>query len=85
MLNIDPKKFNFAKHKYTKTLGVLVDKNDSWKNHIDATCKKISKAIGLLRRVKNVITWKSETIIPDTSNALFWLVALWYGIVAQTI
>ena len=56
-ISIGPQNINRVKH--TKTPGVLVDENISWKNHIDATCKKISKAIGLLRRVKNVISIES--------------------------
>ena len=49
-ISIGPQNINRVKH--TKTLGVLVDENISWKNHIDAACKKISKAIGLLRKLK---------------------------------
>ena len=43
----------------SKTLGILIDENINWKNHIDATCKKISKAIGLLRRTKNIISFET--------------------------
>ena len=43
----------------TKTLGVLIYEKIIWNNHIDATCKKISKAIGVLRRVKNFISLES--------------------------
>ena len=45
--------------KETKTLGVLIDKNITWKNDIKATCTKISKAIGMMRQVKNVISNES--------------------------
>ena len=43
----------------SKTLGILIDENINWKNHIDATCKKITKAIGLLRRTKNIISFET--------------------------
>ena len=33
---------------YIKHLGVLVDKNLTWKYHIDAITAKISKTIGLI-------------------------------------
>ena len=33
---------------YLKYLGVLVDKNLTWKYHIDAIAAKISKTIGLI-------------------------------------
>lgn len=50
----------------TKTLGVLVDGNISWKSHIDATCKKLSKAIGIMRRVKNIISNESLKLLYNT-------------------
>ena len=50
---------NISRVKETKTLGVLVDENITWKNHIVATCKKISKTIGMMRRVKSVISNES--------------------------
>ena len=31
-----------------KSLGLIIDKNISWSNHIDMKCKKISSAIGAL-------------------------------------
>ena len=40
----------------TKTLGVFIDENISWKTHIEHVCKKVSKGIGVLRRVKDVIS-----------------------------
>ena len=50
---------NISRVKETKTLGVLVDENITWKNHIEATCKKISKTIGMMKRVKSVISNES--------------------------
>ena len=44
---------NISRVKETKTLGVLVDENITWKNHIEATCKTNSKTIGMMRRVKS--------------------------------
>lgn len=39
----------------TKTLGVLVDENITWRNHIDHVAKKAAKGIGLLRRSKDLL------------------------------
>ena len=39
----------------TKTLGVLVDENITWGNHIDYVAKKAAKGIGLLRRSKDLL------------------------------
>ena len=36
----------------TKTLGIVVDDQLLWKNHLDATIAKVSKRIGILRRMK---------------------------------
>ena len=35
-----------------KTLGVVVDDQLLWKNYVDATISKVSKGIGMLRRIK---------------------------------
>ena len=39
-----------------KVLGVIIDENLKWNEHNDAQCKKISKAIALLRRAKQFVT-----------------------------
>ena len=41
-------------HRVTKTkfLGVIIDENLSWKNHIDAISKTISRNIGVINKVK---------------------------------
>ena len=50
---------NISRVKQTKILGVLVDENITLKNHIEARCKKISKTIGMRRRIKSVISNES--------------------------
>ena len=54
----DPKKVNIVlddipinQVSSTKFLGVLVDKKLNWKIHINTVCKKISKSIGILRKL----------------------------------
>ena len=41
--------------KSSKLLGVTVDETLSWGDHIDQTCKKISRKIGLVRHLRPVI------------------------------
>ena len=41
-----------------KILGVHIDDNLSWKNHVDYTCTKISRLIGLLNRLKYYVSKK---------------------------
>ena len=36
-------------------IGVYVDENLSWNTHIDGVCKKISSALGLIKRIRNFV------------------------------
>ena len=40
---------------HTKSLGLIIDDNLQWKNHINSICKKISSGIGVLKRVRRFI------------------------------
>ena len=42
----------------TKLLGVFIDENVTWKNHINTFCTKISKSIGILYRARLIIPRK---------------------------
>jgi hypothetical protein len=42
--------------KQKEVLGVIIDKDLNWKEHIDAQCKKLSSAIALLRRAKAFVS-----------------------------
>ena len=42
----------------TKFLGVFIDSNLSWSNHIDSICSKISKSIAVLSRLKHILPRK---------------------------
>ena len=39
-----------------KVLGIILDEELKWREHIDAQSKKISKSIALLRRAKSFVT-----------------------------
>ena len=41
--------------KSAKTLGITLDENLTWRNHVDAITKKISSGIGALKRVRGLI------------------------------
>ena len=43
---------------YTKYLGVLIDKNLSWKHHIDVIATKISKNVGLIAKLLHYVPRK---------------------------
>ena len=36
---------------YTKSLGLTIDAQHSWGKHVEEICKKVSPAIGALKRV----------------------------------
>ena len=40
---------------FTKSLGVLIDENLTWSNHINATSKKISSGIGSIKRIRHCV------------------------------
>ena len=40
----------------TKFLGVIIDENLTWKHHIDAISKTISRNIGMLTKLKHYVT-----------------------------
>ena len=43
---------------YVEYFGLLIDKNLSWKNHIDAIATKISKSVGLIAKLCHYIPRK---------------------------
>ena len=40
---------------FVKYLGILIDFDLSWKNHIDLICQKLSKTLGMLARLRHSI------------------------------
>ena len=52
-----------------KSLGLLIDEHLTWKDHVDEVVKKISKAIGALKRVRPFISVKTALQI---YHALIW-------------
>ena len=54
----------------TKFLGVIVDENLMWKNHIDAISRTISRNIGMLTKLKHFVP---VNILPDINyGVLIW-------------
>ena len=44
---------NLESKDYIKYLGVLIDKNLSWKFHVDAVANEISKIVGLIAKIRH--------------------------------
>ena len=62
---------------YIKYLGVLINKNLSWKHHIDAIATKISKNVGLIAKLRHYVPRKIllnfyKSLIPRADLG-FWL------------
>ena len=52
---------------HAKSLGLIIDDRRSWSNHIKEICRKISSAIGALRRIRSLI---SQSTAVEIYNAL---------------
>ena len=52
---------------HAKSLGLIIDDRLSWSNHISELCRKISSAIGALRRITSLI---SQSTAVQIYNAL---------------
>ena len=50
--------------KETKSLGVIIDENFNWGPHIKAITKKVSKGLGALRRIRDLVP-------KDTLNTVY--------------
>ena len=67
----------------TKSLEILVDENLNWNQQIDNISKKVSKGIGILRRVKQYISRQSlETIYESLILPHFDYCSIWFGGIA---
>ena len=52
--------------KTAKFLGVIIDENLSWKNHINYIEGKIAKNIGIIKRVKYCLSEKTMNTLYNT-------------------
>ena len=52
MLYID--NFEVVIESVTKFLGIFIDKNLTWKYHIEHVCNKVSKSIGIMYKSRNI-------------------------------
>ena len=47
-------------------LGTILDEQLHWKEHIDTTCKKVNKRLGLLARIRSCLTLKAAKCVYNT-------------------
>ena len=67
---------------YIKYLGVLIDKNLTWKYHIDAITAKISKTVGLISKLRHSIPRHILLYLPNINplSPKLWSCCLGSGI-----
>ena len=41
---------------HTKSLGLTIDDRLSWSNYVDQICRNVSSAIGVLKRIRHLIS-----------------------------
>ena len=51
---------------HTKSLGLTIDAHLSWGKHVEEICKKVSSAIGALKRVQPFISKETAILIYNT-------------------
>ena len=59
-INIEIDAKLITKVKEAKSLSVIIDEHLSWSNHIDALGKKMSSAIGALKRIRPFISERTD-------------------------
>ena len=47
-------------------LGTMLDEQLHWKEHIDTTCNKVNKRLGLLARIRSCLTLKAAKCVYNT-------------------
>ena len=72
------KRVSLEHKSYIKYLGVLIDENLSWKNHLDCVITKISKTIGMIAKLRHFVP---SSVLTNIYKSLI-LPHLTYGLVA---
>ena len=51
---------NISRQNFTKFIGVIVDDKLSWNKHTQHICKKLSRSIGIISKIKHNLTKESK-------------------------
>ena len=52
-----------SKVDHAKSLGLIIDNRLSWSNHVNELCKKVTSAIGALRRIRPIISQSTAVLV----------------------
>ena len=55
-----------SKVDHAKSLGLIIDNRLSWSNHVNELCKKVTSAIGALRRIRPLISQSTAVLVYNT-------------------
>ena len=55
-----------SKVDHAKSLGLIIDNRLSWSNHVNELCKKVTSAIGALRRIRPLISQSTVALVYNT-------------------
>ena len=62
-INIKLKDQVISKVDHAKLLGLIIDNLLSWSNHVNELCKKVTSAIGALRRIRPLISQSTAILV----------------------
>ena len=51
---------------HAKSLGLIIDNRLSWSYHVNELCKKVTSAIGALRRIRPLISQSTAVLVYNT-------------------
>ena len=64
----------------TKILRVIIDKNITWKDHVNYVAVKVSRAIGMMVKAKKYLREEALLTLYYSLFILIWLIAITYGV-----
>ena len=68
---------------YVKYSGILIDKNLSWKIHIDNVATKLSKTVGLIAKLRHFVP--QHTLLNIYRALILPYVSLWFDSLGKLV
>lgn len=65
-VNLKIKDENIERTGHYKYLGVVINENLTWSDHVDLICSKVSNRLRMIKRIKHLLANKSRDIIFNT-------------------
>ena len=68
---------------HAKSLGLIIDNRLSWSNHVNELCKKVTSAIGALRRIRPLISQSTAVLVSLIQPHFDYCSLVWDGLSNQ--